>query len=67
MWYSVDILPSSYPTHPLSWSEEELAELAGTGLDNATKTIRQVLEKVFEHLTEKLVNVIISQIRFLKF
>merc|ERR1712137_1481347 len=51
----LDVLPSSFPNHPLSWTDEELAETAGTGLDTSTKAIKQVLEKVYEHLTEKLV------------
>uniref|UniRef100_A0A6U1X1Q7 Rubisco LSMT substrate-binding domain-containing protein n=1 Tax=Vannella robusta TaxID=1487602 RepID=A0A6U1X1Q7_9EUKA len=51
----LDILPGSYPNHPLSWTDEELAETAGTGLDNTSKSIKQLLQKVFEHLSEKLV------------
>ena len=51
-------MPASFPNHPLSWTDAELAELAGTGLDNATKQIKAILEKIYEHLTEKLVKVI---------
>merc|ERR1712137_53498 len=45
----LDVLPASFPSHPLSWTDEELAETAGTGLDNATKNIRRILQKAYEN------------------
>jgi histone-lysine N-methyltransferase SETD3 len=51
----IDILPDAFPTHPLSWTPEELAEAAGTGLDTTTNAIRELLQKSFANLDEKLV------------
>merc|ERR1719201_2832412 len=51
----LDILPGSYPNHPLSWTPEELAETVGTGLDTTTNSIKELLSKVYQHLDEKLV------------
>lgn len=54
------MLPASYPTHPLSWSDVELEELAGTGLDTSIKTTKAALKQIFDHLTEKLVQVLFT-------
>jgi len=51
----LDILPESFPTHPLSWTQEELNEAKGTALPDTTNAIREALKRTYEHLLEKLV------------
>jgi len=51
----IDVLPSSFPEQLLEWSEEELAQLQGTGLAEATASLKTVLTSSFENINEKLV------------
>ena len=41
----------------MTWTAEELAEAAGTGLDVTTTGIKEILQKSFENLDEKLIQV----------
>jgi hypothetical protein len=51
----IDVLPASFPEQLSEWTEEELAQLQGTGLAEATASLKKVLAANFESVNEKLV------------
>jgi len=51
----IDILPDTFPDQLTEWTDEELSYLQGTGLAEATASLKQLLDSNFNNVNEKLV------------
>ena len=53
----IDVLPTNFPEQLSEWTDDELAQLQGTGLSEAAGSLKKVLTASFENINEKLVKV----------